>query len=57
MWIVKIEETSGNLYFGPFNSAEEASEWMDAYPCDENVVDMDAFFLNSLVLPNGSLNH
>ena len=57
MWIVNIEETGGNLYFGPFNSAEEASEWMDAYPDDENILEMDAFFLNSPVREDGSPNH
>jgi hypothetical protein len=57
MWIVNIEETGGNLYFGPFNSAEEASEWMDAYPDDKNILEMDTLFINSPVLPNGSLNH
>jgi hypothetical protein len=53
----KTVDGRSNFYFGPFNTPEEASEWMDAYPDDENIVDMDAFFLNSPVREDGSPNH
>jgi hypothetical protein len=62
MWLVRIVEDKtvdgrSNFYFGPFNTPEEASEWMDAYPDDENILEMDAFFLNSPVREDGSPNH
>ena len=62
MWLVRIFSDStvngwNNIYFGPFQTEEEAGEWMNAYPDDEDVVDMDAFFLNSPVREDGSPNH
>lgn len=62
MWLVRIVEDGtpdgrSALYFGPFQSEDEAGEWMNAYPDDENIVDMDVFFLNSPVREDGSPNH
>ena len=33
---------------GPFFTQEEAQEWMDAYPDDEDVVEMTALTINNV---------
>jgi hypothetical protein len=62
MWLVRIAEgiEESNLsffYYGPFDNGESAYAWMNEYPDDKNVFDMDCFFLNSPVLKDGSPNH
>lgn len=61
MWLVRIVESSGegrsDLFFGPFQTEPDAGDWMNAYPDDENILDMEAFFLNSPVREDGSPNH
>lgn len=62
MWLVRIVSDNtvngrDNIYFGPFQKEYEAIDWMNAYPDDEDIVDMDVFFLNSPVREDGSPNH
>lgn len=62
MWLVRIVEddtadSRSDFYFGPFNTVEEASKWMDDYPDDENILEMDAFALAVPYLKDGSPNH
>jgi hypothetical protein len=62
MWLVRMVSDNtingrDNIYFGPFQKEHEAMDWMNAYPDDEDMVDMDVFWLNSPVLADGSPNH
>ena len=62
MWIVRAEFDHGRGYneavnFGMFPSEREAVEWMNDYPGDEDMLDMNVEFINAHTLPNGQPNH
>ena len=62
MWIVRAEFDHGRGYkaavnFGMFPSEREAVEWMNDYPSDEDMLDMNVEFINAHTLPNGEPNH
>lgn len=62
MWIVRAEFDHGrgeveHVSFGPFTSEVDASNWMDSYPDDEDMVEMNCEYLNSPTLPSGEPNH
>lgn len=62
MWIVRAEFDHGRGYseavnFGVFPSEREAVEWMNGYPGDEDMLDMNVEFINTHTLPNGEPNH
>ena len=62
MWIVRAQFDHGRGFveavnFGPFSNEIEACEWIDAYPADEDMLDIECEFINSPTLPSGEPNH
>lgn len=46
--IVTAREDVPKTYHGPFGTAEEAIEWLNAYPDDEDVTEMYVVVLNKV---------
>lgn len=57
LWIVRAEMTDYEVHFGPFSSKEEAQTFMNDYPDDEEMMEMEGIALSPPTLPNGSPNH